>query len=51
MHDDDSAFLLYDCAIKIGSGHLRCAEYLQVAGGKICQIRLVFDAAQLAPRP
>ncbi len=47
MHDDDSAFLLYDCSIKTPGGALRCAEYFRVANGKIREIRLVFDATEL----
>jgi ketosteroid isomerase-like protein len=53
LHDvvqDDKAFLLYDCALKTGAS-LRCAEYFEVAAGKIRKIRLVFDTGKLPKGP
>jgi hypothetical protein len=43
----NSAFLLYDCKVKTPVGSLRCAEYFTVEGGKIKDIKLLFDRAAL----
>jgi hypothetical protein len=41
------AALLYDCDTPTPAGMIRTAEFFKVAGGKITEIRLVFDATEL----
>jgi hypothetical protein len=46
---DDGAAMLYDCDTKTPAGVIRTAEFFKVSGGKIIEIRLVFDATVLRP--
>ncbi len=41
------AMLLYDCVTDSPAGAIRTAEYFGVSGGKIFEIKLVFDATLL----
>lgn len=41
------AALLYDCDTATPAGVIRTAEFFTVRNGKIAEIRLVFDAAEL----
>ena len=41
------AMLLYDCITDSPAGTIRSAEYFAVSGGKIIEIKLVFDATLL----
>lgn len=45
--DQDGAALLYDCDTISPAGVIRTAEFFTIKGGKISEIRLVFDAAEL----
>jgi hypothetical protein len=45
--DQDGAALLYDCDTASPAGMIRTAEFFTTKGGKISQIRLVFDASEL----
>jgi ketosteroid isomerase-like protein len=45
--DQDGAALLYDCDTVTPAGVIRTAEFFSTAGGKITEIRLVFDASEL----
>lgn len=45
--DEDGAALLYDCDTMTPVGVIRTAEFFSVSGGKITEIRLVFDATEL----
>jgi len=47
FYGDTDAMLLYDCVTPTPAGTIRTAEYLEVAGGKIQTIKLVFDATEL----
>jgi hypothetical protein len=47
FYDEGSVSLLYDCAVNTPVGMLRCAEYFTVVGGKITDIKLVFDATEI----
>jgi hypothetical protein len=53
--DQDGAALLYDCDTPTPAGVIRSAEFFKTQGGKISEIRLVFDASELRklmpPRP
>jgi hypothetical protein len=39
--------MLYDCETATPAGVIRTAEFFSIAGGKITEIRLVFDASEL----
>jgi len=43
----DGAALLYDCDTASPAGVIRTAEFFTITGGKISEIRLVFDASEL----
>jgi hypothetical protein len=43
----DGAALLYDCDTMSPAGIIRTAEFFSTTGGKITEIRLVFDASEL----
>jgi hypothetical protein len=43
----DGAALLYDCDTVSPAGVIRTAEFFATTGGKISEIRLVFDASEL----
>jgi ketosteroid isomerase-like protein len=45
--DQDGAALLYDCDTVTPAGVIRSAEFFTTKGGKISEIRLVFDASEL----
>lgn len=45
LFDQDGAALLYDCDSP--AGVIRTAEFFTTKGGKISEIRLVFDASEL----
>jgi hypothetical protein len=45
--DRDGAALLYDCDTVTPAGMIRTAEFFTIAGGKISNIQLVFDASEL----
>lgn len=45
--DGDDAALLYDCDTASPAGVIRTAEFFTAAGGRISEIRLVFDASEL----
>lgn len=45
--DQDGAALLYDCDTMSPAGVIRTAEFFKTTGGKISEIRLVFDASEL----
>jgi len=45
--DQDGAALLYDCDTVTPAGVIRAAEFFSTSGGKIHEIRLVFDASEL----
>ena len=45
--DNDGAALLYDCDTVSPAGVIRTAEFFTTNGGKISEIRLVFDATEL----
>ena len=45
--DQDGAALLYDCDTVTPAGVIRTAEFFSTSNGKISEIRLVFDAAEL----
>jgi len=53
--DQEGAALLYDCDTVTPAGVIRTAEFFAAQGGKISEIRLVFDASELRklmpPRP
>src|SRR2546428_3951384 len=44
LYAADGAALLYDCDTKSPAGVIRTAEFFTTRGGKITEIRLVFDA-------
>ncbi|MDO8311626.1 MAG: nuclear transport factor 2 family protein [Sideroxyarcus sp.] len=43
----DGGALLYDCDTASPAGVIRTAEFFTIKGGKISEIRLVFDASEL----
>lgn len=45
--DHTGGALLYDCDTATPAGTIRTSEFFSVDGGKITQIRLVFDATAL----
>jgi hypothetical protein len=45
--DNEGGVLLYDCETATPVGVIRTAEFFTVRGGKIAEIRLVFDATEL----
>lgn len=45
--EQDGAALLYDCDTASPAGVIRTAEFFTTKGGKISEIRLVFDASEL----
>ena len=45
--DQTGAALLYDCDTATPAGVIRTAEFFSTDNGKICDIRLVFDASEL----
>ena len=45
--EQDRAALLYDCDTASPAGVIRTAEFFKTRGGKISEIRLVFDATEL----
>lgn len=47
FYDVNRAALMYDCVTDTEAGHIRTAEFFRLAGGKISEIRLVFDATVL----
>jgi len=47
VFEEDRAALLYDCDTVTPAGVIRTAEFFTTAGGKISEIRLVFDATEL----
>jgi len=47
FHEQDGAALLYDCDTASPAGMIRSAEFFTIKGGKISEIRLVFDASEL----
>lgn len=47
LYAADEAALLYDCVTASPAGTIRTAEFFRLEGGKIVQIRLVFDATEL----
>jgi ketosteroid isomerase-like protein len=47
LFDPYGGALLYDCGTASPAGTIRAAEFLTVADGRISEIRLVFDAAEL----
>lgn len=44
---ETGAALLYDCNTASPAGTVRTAEFFTVRDGRICEIRLVFDATEL----
>ena len=46
-YGEDGAALLYDCDTPTPAGVIRTAEFFTTKGGKISEIRLVFDASEL----
>ncbi|HEV3059361.1 MAG TPA: nuclear transport factor 2 family protein [Vicinamibacterales bacterium] len=47
VFEGDRAALLYDCDTVTPAGLIRTAEFFTIVGGKISEIRLVFDATEL----
>ena len=47
LFDSEGGALLYDCDTASPAGVIRTAEFFTVRGGKIVEIRLVFDATEL----
>jgi hypothetical protein len=45
--DQNGGSLLYDCDTATPAGAIRTSEFFSVDNGKITEIRLVFDAAEL----
>lgn len=47
FYDENEAILMYDCVTDSPAGTIRTVEYFKVDGGKIKEIKLVFDASEL----
>jgi SnoaL-like domain len=47
FYDESEAILMYDCVTDSPAGTIRTVEYFKVNGGKIREIKLVFDASEL----
>jgi hypothetical protein len=47
LFGEQDAMLLYDCVTASPAGTIRTAEHFRLRGGKIAEIKLVFDATEL----